>query len=76
MHDHYAKGPDGKDTTLDATIFSYKCECGLSFSFEIKLRRPGAPSYPRFVAVDSLCLALGFSLPLGRIAPQVMQADV
>ena len=36
MHDHYAKGPDGKDTTLDATIFSYKCECGLSFSFEIK----------------------------------------
>jgi len=29
-------GPDGKDTALDATIFSYKCECGLAFSFEIK----------------------------------------
>jgi len=36
MHDHYAHGPDGKDTALDATIFSYKCECGLAFSFEIK----------------------------------------
>jgi hypothetical protein len=36
MHDHYAKDADGKDTALDATIFAYKCECGLAFSFEIK----------------------------------------
>ena len=36
MHDHYARGPGGEVTTLDATIFSYRCECGLIFSFEIK----------------------------------------
>jgi hypothetical protein len=44
MHDHYAKGPDGKDTTLDATIFAYKCECGLTFSFEIKHGKPAKKS--------------------------------
>jgi hypothetical protein len=36
MHDHYAKDESGANTILDATIFSYKCECGLAFSFEIK----------------------------------------
>lgn len=37
--DHYSKGSDGSKL-LSATVFAYRCPCGLAFNFEIPHRQP------------------------------------
>lgn len=36
MHDHYPEGSSRqRDSRPDLTVFTYRCECGLTFSFDI-----------------------------------------
>ena len=36
MHDRYAEGASRVNASPTATVFAYKCKCGLAFTFEIK----------------------------------------